>query len=473
MTIILNKIKQHLQHQTGPRYRRIALAISAAVDAGELQAGDKLPTHRSLAEALKFSVQTISFGYAHAEKLGYVYGKVGSGTYVSHYKVENETNFLNHEVNEATPLIDLSIARAIAGVEQQEAFSKTLIEIATSSDGLERINTIKPFAGLASHRDAARHWLARCGIEVPLEQICICNGVTHGLLVALSSLVKPGGTVACEALADHGLISLSRTLGFKLEGIAIDDEGMIPEALELCCQQKQIDALCVTPSLHNPTTATMSDSRRRAIAAIAERYQLPLVEDDVFGQLLDKPLAPISSYLPDNSYYLTSFTKAVASGLRVGYLVPPKHAVSQIVARVRASSWMASPMTVEVASRWIEQGVAERLLHIQRHKLRERQVLAAKILEGMNIKAHPEGPMLWLSLPETWRADAFITAAKARNLAITAAEPFVIGHQTTPNAVRISVASAESIDQLKQGLTILLDLLTDTPKAEFRVDQIL
>ncbi|MEH6628973.1 MAG: PLP-dependent aminotransferase family protein [Motiliproteus sp.] len=473
MTIIIEQIKAHLESQQGPRYRRIAQAIAAAVDAGDIEAGVKLPTHRALAEALGFSVQTVSFAYAHAQQQGYAYGKVGSGTYVGHRKAEREADFLKADVNGGSRVIDLSIARAVAGPEQERAFAQTLTEIATSRDGVRLINSIKPFAGLPEHRDAARHWLRGRGIQVPQEQVCICNGVTHGLLIALSSLVKPGGMVACEALVDHGLISLARTLNFKLEGVAIDAEGMIPEALEQCCQHKQIDALCLTPTLHNPTTATMGDPRRRAIAEIAQRYGVPLVEDDVFGPLVADRHVPVSSYLPDSSYYLTSFTKTLASGLRVGYLVPPRGAVSQVVGRLRASSWMASPMTVDVVSRWIREGTAERLLSWQRDQLARRQQLAAKVLAGHAYQANPQGPLLWLTLPEAWRSEAFITQAKVRNLSLTAAEPFAVGHQSTPNQVRISLASAVSEAQLKTGLEILATLLRETPPPSVNDDDIL
>lgn len=463
MTIVIDQIKAHLQNQSGPRYKRIARAICAAVDAGDILAGAKLPTHRALAEELEVSVQTVSFAYAHAEQEGYVYGKVGSGTYVSHHKAEGEASFLKADVRDPPQVIDLSIARAVAGVEQEQAFAQTLTEIAASKEGAGLINVLKPFAGLAAHRDAARHWLGNIGMNAAVEQICICNGVTHGLLIALSSLVKPGGTVACEALVDHGLIALARTLNFKLEGVAIDEQGMIPEALEQCCQQKSIDALCVTPSMHNPTTATMGDERRRAIAEVAQRYNVPLVEDDVFGPLALERRAPISSYLPDSSYYLTGFSKTLAAGLRVGYLVPPRSQVSQVVGRLRASAWMTSPITVELVSRWIREGTAERLLSWQQDQLTRRQRMASQAFQGHHFQAHPQGPVIWLTLPEDWRAADFIAQANGRNLSITAPEPFVVGHQAAPHAVRISLASALSEDQLQQGLSILQGLLGDTP----------
>ncbi len=469
MTIVEERIRSYLQSQRGPRYLKIAEAIAMSIDAGELSAGTRLPTHRALAEAVGVSVQTVSFAYAHAEQEGYVYARVGSGTYVGHRRTETEAEFLRDPVpeTEAETLVDLSIASAVAGSHQQQAFRETLAELAGNGRAEQLINVVKPFAGLPEHRHAARHWLRYRGIEADPEQVCICNGATHALLIAISSLVKPGGLVACEALVDHGLISLARTLNFRLEGIPLDEQGMMPEELEQCCQQKQLSAICITPSMHNPTTATMSDQRRQAIAAIAARYRIPVVEDDVFGPLLSNGEQPIATYIPELSYYVTSFTKSVASGLRVGYLIPPKSEFHQVIGRLRASSWMATPMSVEVASQWITRGQTERLIRWHRQELGRRQQLAAELLGDFDFAAHPQGPLLWLQLPESWRAEAFIAQARARNVSITPPEPFVVGHRPAPHAVRISLASAESGAQLRQGLTTLAELLRQAPVPSF------
>ncbi|RDE24954.1 PLP-dependent aminotransferase family protein [Motiliproteus coralliicola] len=463
MTIMIEAIRSQLPAQTGPRYRRIALAICAAVDSGQLQSGDKLPTHRNLAEHLGVSVQTVSFAYAHAEQQGYVHGKVGSGTYVGHRQAEQQAEFLKPGSDTSDTLIDLSIASAIAGNIQQQAFSQTLQEIANSPEGTELITVVKPFAGLPRHRQAASRWLDQQGIEASADQICLCNGVTHGLMIALSSLVKPGGIVACEALVDHGLIALARTLNIKLEGVEIDAEGMVPEALEHLCQQRVPDALCLTPNLHNPTSATQSESRRQALAAVARHYGIAVVEDDIFGPLSDQKRRPIAAYLPDNSYYLSGFSKALASGLRLGYLVPPKGQLDAVVGRLRASSWMASPMTAEVASRWIDDGTASRLADWQRRTLLRRQQLAADILSGFDYLAAPNGPLIWLALPEAWRAESFISQARARGVSLTGAEPFVVGHQAAPHSIRISVSSATSEAALVEGLKRLTQLLQEQP----------
>ena len=463
MTILIEQIRHWLDTRKGPRYQRISGAIRETIDRGELAAGERLPTHRALSEAVGVSVQTISFAYAHAEQEGYLHARVGSGTYVSHHLAEQDAAFLQDKPASASQQIDLSIACAASDPLQEALFRDTLREMADSPASLQLVNTIKPFAGLEEHRQAAQQWLKQRQIHVDADQICICNGATHGLLIAISSLIKPGDTVACEALVDHGLISLARTLNFRLEGVAMDAEGMIPEALEQCCQHKQITAICITPSIHNPTSASMPDSRRRAIAEIAQRYGVPIVEDDVFGPLEEQPLPPVSSYLPELSYYISSFTKVAASGLRVGYLVPPRQEVHQVVGRLRASSWMASPITVEVVSRWLRSGQMEQLVQQQRQLLNLRQRLAARQLQQAHYQAHPSGPLIWLQLPEYWRAADFIQQARQRNLVLTAAEPFVVGHEPAPHAVRISVASVESDAQLVRGMKALADLLDTVP----------
>ena len=204
-------IKNHLETGRGPRYLKIAQAICKAIDAGDIPAGEKLPTHRALAESIGVSVQTVSFAYAHAEQEGYVHGRVGSGTYVSHHNLEESVEFLKDEVIDSSKMIDLSIACAISSQKQVDAFRQTLLDMTQQVDAQQLINVYKPFAGLLSHRQAARRWLNTNGIEVDVERVCICNGVTHGLLIAMSSVVKPGGTVACEVLVDHGLISLAKS----------------------------------------------------------------------------------------------------------------------------------------------------------------------------------------------------------------------------------------------------------------------
>ena len=126
MTILIQHIKHRLESQKGPRYLRISAAICEAIDHGDLQAGERLPTHRALSEEVGVSVQTVSFAYAHAEQEGYLHARVGSGTYVSHHQSEQEAAFLQDRPSNASRQVDLSIACAVTDSLQQEAFRQTL-----------------------------------------------------------------------------------------------------------------------------------------------------------------------------------------------------------------------------------------------------------------------------------------------------------------------------------------------------------
>ncbi|MBY4679039.1 MocR-like ectoine utilization transcription factor EhuR [Marinobacterium arenosum] len=461
MTILEDVIREQLTSSRSPRYQAIAEAICKAIDQGILHASEKLPTHRALAEAIGVSIQTVSYAYAFAEQEGYVVGKVGSGTYVSHQRAQQEVDFLKNGAPKSNEFVDLSIVYATAGEAQESAFADALRDIASQPEGRELINAIKPFAGLMRHREAAARWLAKLGLDVPAEQVCITNGATHALLTAMASLVHPGDNVACAELVDHGLISLARTLNFRLEGVALDEQGIIPEALATLCEQKQIAAICVTPTLNNPTGQSMSLARRQAIAEIARRFDIPLVEDDVFATIQPQPLPPISSLVPELGYYITSFTKVIAAGLRIGYLVPPHNQVAPVTGRLRASSWMASPISAGIASHWIDSGKVDALAEWQRGELRSRYQLACDILKlpaDETIKS-----FILLPLPEPWRVDDFVNQARQQKVLLTPAEPFVVGHQPAPHFVRLSLTAAASRDELTRGLQVVAQLLKQTP----------
>ena len=133
-------------------------------------------------------------------------------------------------------------------------------------------------------------------------------------------------------------------LGLRLEGVAMDEEGLVPEALDQAVVETGARLLYCTPTLQNPTTATMSEARKQAIACVAIRHDLTIIEDDIYGILLEEPAPlPLATFAPEHTIYVTSLSKAVAPGLRIGYTAPPQHIVERVGAAVRASCWMAAP----------------------------------------------------------------------------------------------------------------------------------
>lgn len=446
----------------GPIYRAIAVDLAAAVAAGTLPPGARLPTQRDLAAQLGVSVQTVSQAYAEAERQGLVIGRVGRGTFVAKTTAHPEPRFIMDRRNE--DVIDLSINRPVYGQRHAERLRAELASFGQDDRGIEAMLLCRPIAGLAGHREAAAHWLERRGLKIAPNQVLITNGGAHGLLVALAGVAKAGDLVLTEALVDHGIISIASLLGVTLRGLPVDAEGILPDALEAACGREPVTALCTTPTLNNPTAALMSAARRRAIAAIARRHGVWVIEDDVYGDLVEGGPLALATHLPERTCYVTSFTKTVVSGLRTGYLVAPPALVPRLVRRIRTTSWMATPLVSALASRWVETGTAAELVAWQREALGERQRVLWQALGGFALHQQPTALHAWLELPPPWRPEAFVAEARVQNVAITPAQPFMPDDTTPPPGIRISVGAARSVGELRAGLAVLADLLERRPE---------
>lgn len=447
-----------------PLYLALANAIAAAVERQELLPGARLPTHRALAQRLGISIHTVSSAYAEAERRGLLLAETGRGTFVQMRAGDTEARFIMDR--RLDDLVDLSTNRPVAGPIHAERIRATLAALAADADH-QFLLACRPIAGLDAHRAAGAEWVARRGVRVPPDQVLVCNGAAHGLAVAFATLARPGDVVATEAVVDHGVIALAGTLNLRLRGLAVDAQGIVPDAFEEACRGEPVAVLCATPCLNNPTVAMMGETRRRQIAEIARRHGVAIVEDDVYGALVPDAPPALSAFAPERGYYVTSHTKTLVSGLRTGYLAAPAKAVPRLATRLRATSWMATPLVSEIATRWIADGTAEHLLQWQRERLSARHQLVARYLAGHEYASHPNGLHVWLTLPAPWRATAFVQEARLENVAVTPSEPFVVGRQPEPHSIRLSIGGPRSEAQLERGLATLAELLGRNPEPAF------
>ncbi|NJO54986.1 MAG: aminotransferase class I/II-fold pyridoxal phosphate-dependent enzyme [Bacteroidales bacterium] len=144
----------------------------------------------------------------------------------------------------------------------------------------------------------------------------------------------------------------------------------------------------------------------------------------MYGFLLEAPPTPLRTLLPDLGIFVTSLSKAVAPGLRVGWLAAPAMLVPQLAAAIRASVLMASSIAAELATQAIASGAAERAARAQRDEARARQRLAAIRLSGLDFRSHPSAFHGWLAVPAPWRRDDFTAALHARGVLVTRGSAF-------------------------------------------------
>jgi DNA-binding transcriptional MocR family regulator len=203
----------------------------------------------------------------------------------------------------------------------------------------------------------------------------------------------------------------------------------------------------------------MVEARRREIAGIAESCGLPIIEDDVFGFLPRQRPKPIAAFAPEHTIFVTSVSKCMAPGLRIGYVHAPERLRPSLQAAVSMSSWMPPPLMAEIATRWIEDGTAARLNEAQRKNAESRQGMARSILAGHDFQADPSGFHLWLKLPESWRPDSFLASARRRGVELRTSETFLAGRQKARGSIRLCLGHEISNERVAKGLRTVADLL--------------
>jgi len=451
----------------GPRYLAIADAISEDLTLGRLTPGARLPTHRDLADRLGVTVGTVSRGYTEAARRGLLSGEVGRGTFVRHWAYGQVAL---GSTNATEGLVDLSVNHPPLGFgpAHRHALQDVLASLARRED-LSPFLAYPPDGGSTAHRQAGADWIGRTGLPAHPENVLVCSGSQHALATVFAAFLKPGDLVLTEALTYPGVKAAAALLHLRLQGLTLDGDGLRPDAFEAACRNGGAKALYCVPTIQNPTTSVMPEARRREIAAIAESHGLPIVEDDIHALLPEERPVPIAAFAPDHCYYLTSTSKTLAPGLRVGYILAPRGAADRIAAAIRAITWAGAPLMAEIASAWIRDGTADSIVRERRREAAARQALARAALRSADLLAHPQGHHLWLHLPEPWRSDTFTAEARRRGVKVTPSEAFAVERGLAPDAVRVCLGAPQSHEELEKGLRLVAETLAASPASGFPV----
>ena len=451
-----------LKKGNGPIYLAICDAIARDIMERRLPPGSKLPPHRDLAHKLKVTVGTVARAYAEATSLGLIVGEVGRGTFVNDYgSQKDETTRLAVEEVVSPKIIDLGLN--LSAVGEAEVLLRSTLRNLSRLDSLEALLRYQPGAGMVSHRIIASQWLDKFGVRTHPENLVISNGGQHGLLLSLMAVAGHGDSIATEALTYPGVKAVAHQLGIHLNPVQMDKDGLDPHALTELCESRRPKAIYCMPTLQNPTTVTMSEDRVRQIAAIAAKYGLWIIEDDVYGFLSHERPPTLASLLPERTVYLTSASKSMAPGLRVGFIACPPELSKTIQELSMMTDWMSPPLMAEIATSWIACGYADQLINWHRQQAAERQRLARQILgqpENGSISCYH----LWMNLPEQWRMDSFSAAALRVGVRVITADAFSVKRDHAPHAVRLCLGAAYTLQQIDSALVKLKQLADSKPR---------
>ena len=268
-------------HAAGPKYVALANAIAEGARSGTLTPGTRLPPQRALAARLGMNLSTVSKAYDLAAEMGVVAGEVGRGTFVRMLSVPERIPWPKG----GGDALDMSSNFPFPSVTSSElAFSlEQLASLPFSADLLK----YHPNSAHPDHLAAGAAWLAGLGLETTADRMLLTSGSIHGIFVSLLAVARPGDLILLEEYTSPAIIGACRTLGLRATALPLDAEGIRPDTLEAAVKRERPKALIVVPNLQNPTLAIMSLARRKEIVAIARRHGFVLIEDEVYGPLLE------------------------------------------------------------------------------------------------------------------------------------------------------------------------------------------
>ncbi|ATU90237.1 PLP-dependent aminotransferase family protein [Phyllobacterium zundukense] len=438
------------------KHQGIADALKADIAAGLIKSGDALPPQRDIARELGVDLTTVTRALNEVRRLDLIEARTGSGTFVKIRPDQPAT---------ATPAAELDLSMNIppqpadAGLPGRIAHGVSALLAGAPSHFL----SYQESTGTEASRHAAVQWLtARFGAAPAADRLVVAGGAQSALF-AICSLVATKGSICAGAETYPGLKSAAAALSVTIHPLAMDEHGVIPDSFEECCRHHSPKAIYVIPSIDNPTTATMPLERRQAIAEVAARHKVAIIEDDPYAELLDRPLPAIATLAPGLTWHIATLSKCATPALRVAYVVCPSVLdVLKLASSLRASNPGASPLLAALATNWIEDGTLQQIALAIRAESRARQSLASAILKDWTYAAEPAGHHLWLTLPAQWSASEFAALARRSGLGIVPASAFSIGASAT-EAVRVSLGAAPDRATLENGL-VLLDRLLHEPQ---------
>ena len=442
-----------------PLYVAIADAIGDDAESGRLAPGTRMPTHRALASALGVDVTTVSRAYAEARRRGLIAGHVGRGTYVRGARpplvAARSAGITDLTVNLPPEPSDVC----------DGAMRKTLGELSRSAD-IASLLAYAPFGGSTPHREVGAAWCGDRGVAASPDRVLVTGGAQQAVMSVLSAHCEPGDVVMTESLTYPGFLAAIRALRLRAVGAPMDQDGLIPEALSRMAKTTRAKVLLATPTLQNPTGTIMSAGRRRRVAAVVRERGLTLLEDDVYAPLVPDSPRPLASLVPELSYFVSSFSKAITPALRTAFLVAPTAAAAtRLTPHIQATGWMSAPLMTEVACRWITSGVVALIVAERRSEASARQAILRDQLGLPSDAGSPYALHHWLELPRQWeRASLFVDALRARGVLVSAGDAFAVDGTTPSRAVRVSLGAAPSREALTRALERLAGLLHEDPE---------
>lgn len=467
-----------------PLYQQIKTHLQQGILSGSLAPDTRLPASRQLAHDLGVNRITVETAYSELEADGLIYSRVGSGTYVlhstslpsrpidglepawplwqqsMHIGITPSRNAENGELpksDQYPTLISFAGGTSAPHMFPADDFRKVL-QVVMRRDGMAALEYGES-NGYAPLRATIAHVLASQGLQARPENILITAGSQQALSLVTQLLLKPGDTILVESPTYGGALELFRAVNFSIVGIPMDKQGMQVENLEKLLQQHHPKLIYTIPNFHNPTGTCLSSSRRRELLVLADRYNVPILEDDFVGDLrYDGRAQPSLKALDPGGrvIYANTFSKMLMPGLRVGFLFIEGPIYERLVNFKRVNDLATSALIQRALEAYVTVGRYQS--HLRRscqifRKRRDAMTAAIHRYLPANVQfdAPQGGLFLWVRLPDKISSDELLPVARKEGVDFVPGSKFFSNGFQGRDWMRLNFV-LHSPDEIEEGI---------------------
>ena len=481
MDIIINR------ESKTPVYLQIKKQIENMIAEGKLPANFILPAERTLSEKLRVNRSTVIKAYLELKAEGLVESRVGSGTVVlaplskdsSQEKMyipplrwsqlESKRAIKSNELTINSILSVFEKGKVISfasGVSSEDTYELELMKKLQNQlidKYKEKVFMPTPVDGCIELKGTIKSYLQENGINASTKQIMVTSGSQQAIEFFAKLLIEPGDVVLVEEPTYIGAIQAFESYDARLIGIPMDEDGIRLDILESCLIKYRPKFIYTQPDFHNPTGITMSLKRRKELLKLAYYYNIPILEDNPYGELYfsGNPLPSLKS-LDSNDYviYLSSFSKTISFSLRVGYVVASENIINRFIKFKQITDIQTNTHSQYFIHEFVSQGHLRPHLDIIRSKYKKKRNLMINELnkcdiEGMKVFVPNGGYFVWLRLPENIRMNELIKNLGEQGVIVMPGDVFYTRFSIEDNYIRLNYSYPKEED-IKEGMSRLI-----------------
>ncbi len=472
-----------------PLYQQIEAYLRDQILTGKLAPKTQLPASRQLATEIGVSRITVNNAYATLESEGLLYSREGSGTFVlaqhplpatnsntekRFWPLWQQTLQQDEQIDTPQPTRRTSsqlhpnpIIYTGVGDPREfplKAFARTMQEV-LRRDGTDALRYGDSGQGYAPLRTTLTHLLASQGITAHPDQILITSGSQRALALVCQLLLKAGDVILVENPTYNVALQLFRALGLQIVGVPVDHEGLCVELVEPLLQQHHPKLIYTIPNFQNPTGRSLSGARRRQLVALADHYNIPLLEDDFVGDLrYEGRTQPALKTLDPGGrvIYIGTFSKMLMPGLRLGYLIAEGPVLTRLVQLKQASDLTTAPLMQRTLDAYVSVGKYQSHLRRSVRLYRQRRDAMMRALDrhlpAIQVDPPQGGLFVWLRLAEENVASELMVRSSAVGVEFAPGTRFFVDPAEGEHYLRLNFATQTPAD-IEEGIRRLATLV--------------